>query len=104
MRIDETRHDDAVAIVVRRNPPAEALRQQRHAGPAPQDRAVIADDHGALALMADIMVRLAEAQRLAPDDARHGATRSSMRKRKMRQTCVQGHGEFVFLVNCSRAR
>ena len=63
---------------------AEGVGQQRlRAGP--QDGAVITGHHGTLFLV-NRCAFSGEAQRLALDDEGHGDTRSSMRKRKMRQT------------------
>ena len=84
MRIDEARHDDHVAVIIDLRC-AECLRQKRlRAGP--QDGAVVAHDDRAR-LSCGCRAVGGEAQRLALDDVRHGDTRSSMRKRKMRQTC-----------------
>ena len=84
MRINKTGHDDIVAIVIRRK--ALKIARQERERPAPQNRSVIANDNPALAFMGDLMMRLAETQGLPANKFRHGATRSSMRKRKMRHT------------------
>ena len=63
----------------------EIARQKRE-WPAPQNRSVIANDNPAPAFMGDLMMRLAKTQDLPANQFCHGATRSSMRKRKIRQT------------------
>src|SRR5690606_19700129 len=85
MRVDETRQDQAIAIIIdgRRR---KAARQKRDR-PAPQDNAVIADGDAALLFMMKIAGCIAKGQGLAANDARHAETLSSIRNRKMRQIC-----------------
>ena len=83
MGIDEARHDEHVAVVIDVCR-LKGLRQQAQRS-GPEDHAVIANDDGPPALVHRLAVG-GKAQRLALDDARHGDTLSSMRKRKMRQT------------------
>src|SRR5262245_27906066 len=84
MRIDQARHHDAVAMIFDRSR-REVARNER-SWAAPHNRAIVARNDGTLLLMTYLGRCLAECQCLAPDDKRHGATRSSMRKRIMRQT------------------
>ena len=97
VRIDQSRQDDIAVIALARS--LGVLPRQVGEGAVPQDPALPADDHRAVLVAAYRMVGaddagiVPEAQRAAAQDPRRGIgarrhppTRSSMRKRMMRQT------------------
>ena len=97
VRIDQSRQDDLAVIALARS--LGVLRRQVGEGAVPQDPALLAHDHRTVLVAlhrlvgADDAGIVPEAQRAAAQNPcrgigarRHPATRSSMRKRMMRQT------------------